>query len=85
MSENDPAVGFDEVLAVVVDFARSRAAVIEGQDFGRDPFRVKTITDGVGAERGDENIGGTNAFPSMERKRDVGEGTQASDREPNEL
>jgi hypothetical protein len=85
MAKNNPAVGFDEVLAVIVDFARGRAAIVEGEDFRGDPFRIEAITDGVGAKRGDKDVGGTNAFAAMERKRDVGEGAEASNGEPNKF
>ena len=85
VAENDPPIGFDEVFAVIVDFAWGRAAIIEREDFCGDPLRIETITDRVGAKRGDEDVGGTDAFAPMEREGDVGEDAQASDREPNEL
>jgi len=85
MSKNDPTIGFDEVLAVVVDFAGSRAAIVECEDLCGDPLGVETIADGVGAKRGDEDVGGTDAFTAMECERDIGEGAEASDGEPNKF
>ena len=83
MSEDDPLIRPDEISPVVVDFARSGAAIVEGEDLRGDPLRVETITDGVGAKRGDEDVGGIKFFTAMERERDVGEGAEASHREPN--
>jgi hypothetical protein len=85
MAKNDPAVGFDEVFAVIVDFAGSGAPIVEGEDLRGDPLRVETITDGIGAKRCDEDVSGTDAFAAMERKRDVGKGAEASDGEPNKF
>jgi hypothetical protein len=85
MPENDPPIGFDEILAVIVDFARGRAAIVEGQDLRGDPLRVEAVTDGVGAQRGDEDVGGTDGFVPIGCQRDVGESAQAGDGEPNQL
>jgi len=85
MSENDPAVGFDEVLAVVVDFTGSGAAIVQRKDFRGDPLRIEAITNGVGAKCGNEDVGRTDAFAAIEGEGDVGEDAEAGDSKPDEL
>src|SRR6266516_3844320 len=58
MAENNPLVCFHEVLPVIVDFAWRGAPVIEGEHAGGNPFGIKSETDGVGTERGDEEVSG---------------------------
>ena len=82
MAEDDPLVRLDEILAVVVDFARRGAAVIEHQHARGNPFRVKPVADGVGAKRGDEDIGRIERLAAMEREHGVGAGAGQREREP---
>ena len=58
MAKNNPTIGFDEVLAVLVLLARRGTAVIEHEGAGRDPLGVEAVTDGVNAQCGDEEVGG---------------------------
>src|SRR2546425_11001963 len=58
MAENDPLVCFHEVLPVIVNFARRGAPVIEREHAGGNPFGIKAESDGVGAERGGEEVSG---------------------------
>src|SRR2546422_2581452 len=58
MAEYNPLVCLHEVLAIIVNFARRRAPVIEGEHAGGNPFGIKTEPDGVGTERGDEEVSG---------------------------
>src|SRR5437867_5213394 len=57
MAEYNPLVYFHEVLPVIVNFARRGAPVIKGQHAGGNPFGIKAEPNGVGAERGDEEVG----------------------------
>src|SRR5205814_805753 len=56
MAEDNPFVGLYEVLAVIVNFARRGAPVVEGEHAGGDPFGIEAVSDGVRAERGDEEV-----------------------------
>ncbi len=55
MAEDNPFVRLDEIPAVVVNLARRGAAVVERQHARGDPFGIKPVADGVGADRRDEN------------------------------
>lgn len=75
VAENDPGVCFDEVAAVLVDFARGGAAVVHGEGGGLDPFGVKTIADCVGTESGGQDITGVEAFAPVKGDGGVGSGS----------
>ena len=47
MAEHDPFVRPAEILAVIVNLARRRPAIIQRQHARGDPFGIKAITDGV--------------------------------------
>ena len=56
MAEYNPFVCFHEVLPVIVNFARRGAPVVEGKHAGGNPFGIEAEPDGVGAERGNEEV-----------------------------
>ena len=49
VSEDNPFIRLDKVLAVVVNFAGRGAAVVEHQDARRNPFGIEAVADGVAA------------------------------------
>ena len=72
VAEDDPFVRFDKIPAVIVDFARCGAAVVEREHVGGNPFGIKPVADGVGADRRDENIGGIDRLAPAKRQRGIG-------------
>ena len=62
---------YGEVPAVVTDFAGRGTTVVERQHPRRDPFGVKPVADGVGADRRDENIGGVDRLAPAKRQRGI--------------
>jgi len=84
MAENDPFVCADEVAAVIVDFARGGAAVIEDEDAGGDPFGVEAVAYGVGAEGRKKNISRTDVLTPMQRQGGISIRAQAADQNPKQ-
>ena len=82
MAEDDPFVRLDEIPAVVVDHARRGAAVVERQHARGNPFGVKPVADGVGADRGDENIGGIDRLAPAKRQRGIRARAGQGEQEP---
>ena len=82
VAEDDPFVRPDEILAVVVDFARRGAAVVEHQHARGNPFGIKPVADGVGAERRDENIGGIDRLAPAKRQRGISRRAGQREQEP---
>ena len=82
MAEDDPFVRLHEILAVVVDLARRGAAVVERQHARGNPFGVKPVADGVGADRRDENIGGIDRLAPAKRQRGVSRRAEQGEQEP---
>ena len=72
----------DEILAVVVDFARRGPAIIQRQNAGGDPFGMKPVANGIGAQRRRQQVGGIDRFPSLPGHRYVGAGTQYGHTQP---
>ena len=62
MAEDDPFVCLHEIPAVVVNFARRGAAIVQREDTRGDPFRIETETNGVGTEGGDEEVSRVQRF-----------------------
>src|SRR6266699_483044 len=84
MAENDPLVCFHEVLPVIVNFARCRAPVIEGQHTGGNPFGIKAEPDGVGTERGDEEESRVDRLTAPGSQDEVGPRTEQRYRQPDD-
>ena len=82
MAEDDPFVRLYKILAVVVNLARRGAAVVERQHARGNPFGVKPVADGIGADRGDENIGGINRFAPAKRQRGIRGRASQGEQEP---
>ncbi len=89
MAEDNPFVRFDEILAVVVDLARCGAAVVKCQQARGNPFGVKPVADGVGADRRDENVGGVDRLAPAKRQRGIrcraGQGEQEPEKRSQNL
>src|SRR2546429_8347526 len=62
MPEDNPLVRLHEIFAIVVDFARRGASVVERENPGGDPLGIKAVADSVRAERGDENVNRVDRF-----------------------
>src|SRR5690606_9723993 len=77
MAEDDPAVGGDEVAAVVEAFGGRGARGVQRKDPGRDPGAVEAVTDEVDAGGGDDEPDGAQAFAPVQG--DAGEGPDADD------
>ena len=50
MTEDDPFVGLNEVLAVIMNFAGGGASSVNPKGVNREPFRIKAVADGIGAK-----------------------------------
>src|SRR5439155_16602823 len=83
MAENNPLVCFHEVLPVIVDFAWCCAPVIEGEHAGGNPFGIKAEPDGVGTERGDEEVSGVDRLAASGGQDDVSPGAEQRYRQPD--
>ena len=84
MAENNPFVRSHEILAVVVDFAWRGAAVVEREHARGNPFGIKPVADGVGADRRDENIGGIDRLAPAKRQRGIRCRAGQCEQEPEE-
>ncbi len=67
MTEDDPAVGGDEVAAVVEPLGGGGAGRVEGQDARRDPRRVEAIGDEIDARRRRDEPAGVDGLAAMRR------------------
>src|SRR6266853_1276121 len=84
MAEDDPLVRLAEILAVLVDLARCRAAVIEREHARRDPLRIKAEAERVSAKRRDDDEAGIHRLIALCRDRPVTECAERRDAEPEE-
>jgi len=71
MAEDNPFVCFHEVLPVIVNFARRGAPVVEGEHAGGNPFGIEAEPDGVGAERGDEEVSRVDRLAASSGQDDI--------------
>ena len=83
MAEDNPFVGFHEVFAVIMYFARRGPTVVQREDPRSNPFRVEAKTDGVGAERGGEDVGGVDRLIPPDGEDAIGPCAQECDGQPN--
>src|SRR5438128_6753645 len=71
------------ILAVVMHLARGGPAIVQPQNPRRDPFRIKTVANGVAAERGNQDKNRIDRFPSRRRQSAICACPNQCDSAPN--
>src|SRR5438067_11279312 len=85
VAEDDPLVRFNEIFAIIMDLARCGPAVIHDQNPCRQPFRIKSIADGIGTKRGNQDVSRIQMLLPMQRQYHVSERAANSVRDPNQF
>src|SRR5580704_2006522 len=83
MSEDDPAMGGDEIATVIETLGRGRPGVIHRQYRRGDPGRVKTVTDDVDADAGRDQPEGVYRFVTVQRDATDGVGPDDRQNDPD--
>src|SRR2546427_149299 len=85
MPEDNPLVRLHEIFAIIVDFARRGASVVERENPGGDPLGIKAVADSVRAERGDEDVNRVDRFAPAGGQDGVSPRSEQRDHQPDEI
>ncbi len=67
-----------------MDLTRRRAAVVQHQHAERDPFGIEPVTDGVRADRRDDEVGGVHRLATFESDRGIRPHAREGEQQPQE-
>ncbi|CPU62595.1 Uncharacterised protein [Mycobacteroides abscessus] len=76
VAEQHPAVGGDEVLAVVQGLGRGGAVIARSDQLALNQLGVEAVADQVGADGRDDKPDGIDMFPAQQGDHGPGEGAQ---------
>jgi hypothetical protein len=84
MPKDDPLVCLHEILPVLVNLARRRAAIVECEHPRGNPLGIKPVADRVSAKRCGEDEDGVEPLAAMQREGGISTGAEQRDGEPDE-
>src|SRR5262249_3023332 len=85
MSEDNPLVGLDEVLSIIMHFARSSTSIIELQHAASNPLGIKAKSDRIRAQRRQQKISRTDLLASAQSQNGVSARAQQGHPAPKEV
>ena len=84
MTEQDPAIRWHEIVAVVEPLGGCGAAGIETKDAVREEIRIEPVADGIGTDRGGQQPGGADRLAAGQREDAERGGAQQRNQPPAE-